>query len=209
MLMSAMVKLDVHSFRNRFLWEILGNAQYLTSSQGHCVIPSNISFWSKRRSQLSQRVNLERAQGRETQMGKSSDPQHLWETDEGGHGDFSQKAGVFRVAISILSTMAAKFHFPPLMGKAKENYETRWELDIWGSHVYKFSCGEKDGGGEGSYCHCKEELLYWRLVVGYPIGDFLNIRKNRNLAGRMWVWRLYWSRFFSRKRRRPREMDWF
>ena len=143
MLMSAMVKLDVHSFRNRFLWEILGNAQYLTSSQGHCVIPSNISFWSKRRSQLSQRVNLERAQGRETQMGKSSDPQHLWETDEGGHGDFSQKAGVFRVAISILSTMAAKFHFPPLMGKAKENYETRWELDIWGSHVYKFSCGGK------------------------------------------------------------------
>ena len=75
MLMSAMVKLDVHSFRNRFLWEILGNAQYLTSSQGHCVIPSNISFWSKRRSQLSQRVNLERAQGRETQMGKSSERQ--------------------------------------------------------------------------------------------------------------------------------------
>ena len=48
-----------------------------------------------------------------------------------------------------------------------------------------FHAGEKDGGGEGSYCHCKEELLYWRLVVGYPIGDFLNIRKNRNLAGRM------------------------
>ena len=68
---------------------------------------------------------MERAQRREMQVSKSTDKQHLRETDEGSHGDFNQKAGVFRVAISILSTMAAKFHFPPLMGKAKKKYETR------------------------------------------------------------------------------------
>jgi hypothetical protein len=70
-------------------------------------------------------VNLERAQRREMQVSKSTDKQHLRETDEGSHGDFNQKAGVFRVAISILLVTTAKFHFPPLMGKAKKKYETR------------------------------------------------------------------------------------
>lgn len=62
------------------------------------------------------------------------------------------------------------------MGKAKKKYETRWELDIWDSHAYKFSC-EKDGGGEGGVVIAKKNLLYWHLMAGYPIGYFLNVRK--------------------------------
>lgn len=32
-----------------------------------------------------------------------------------------------------------------------------------------FLAGERDGGVEGGYCQCKEELFYWHLVAGYPI----------------------------------------
>lgn len=144
MLMSAMVKVDVHSLRNRFLWEMLGNAQYLTSSQGHCVIPWKISLWSKWRSQLSQRVNLERAQRREMQMSKAR-VNSTYETQMKEAVEIStRRQGFSKLQYLFYQWWQPNSTFRHWWEKQRKKYETRWELDdFWGSHVYKFSCRGK------------------------------------------------------------------
>lgn len=51
-------------------------------------------------------------------------------------------------------------------------------------HV-NFHAGKKMEEGKEVTVIAKKSLLYWHLMVGYPIGYFLNVRKNRNLAGRI------------------------
>lgn len=48
-----------------------------------------------------------------------------------------------------------------------------------------FHAGKKMEEGKEVIVIAKKNLLYWHLMVGYPIGYFLNVRKNRNLAGRI------------------------
>ena len=141
MLMSAMVKVDVHSLRNRFLWDMLGDAQYLTSSQGHRVIPSKISLWSKWRSQLSLRVNLEGAQRREMQMGKARVNSTYERQVKEAVEPSTRRQGSSKLQYLFYQWWQPNSTFRHWWEKQRKNMKQgkNWMI----SHVYKFSCRGK------------------------------------------------------------------